>query len=321
MATGIIVNQLLIFSILIGMGAIAYWRKVISSEAKDNLAKIIINLTLPLLIFSTFSNMEYSPLLIRNGLIVFALAFLNFGILYGVGEFSSRVLGLPHKQRVVHSLHTMLGNTVFLGFPLLDALFPGGVGIFYGAMYEMASNIITFTFGIYKLDSESKRGGWRRLLNMNTGAILLGMVFLLLGIKLPQVIGIPFEMLGKTTTPLSMVYIGVMLASINIRKAIFQKSIFVLSFNKLLLIPTLLSLVYLLFFSYIGMPLSREAFFVLMLQTAMPCQTIMVVLAFTYKKDEILAAANLFVTTLISIISLPVVFYILELFWKLFITK
>lgn len=321
MATGIIVNQLLMFSILIGMGAIAYWRKIISPEAKDNLAKIIINLTLPLLIFSTFSNMEYSPLLIRNGVIVFAMAFLNFGVLYGVGEISSRLLGLPHKQRVVHSLHTMLGNTVFIGFPLLDALFPGGVGIFYGAMYEMASNIVTFTFGIYKLDSETSRGGWRRLLNMNTGAIMLGMVFLLLGLKLPQVIGIPFEMLGKTTTPLSMVYIGVMLASINIRKAISQKSIFVLSFNKLFFVPILLAAVYLLIFSLVGIPLSRESFFVLMLQTAMPCQTVLVVLAYTYKKDEILAAANLFVTTLISIVSLPVVFFFLDLFWKLFFTE
>lgn len=316
MATGIIVHQLLMFAILIGIGALAYWRKVISDEAKGSLARIIINLTLPLLIFSTFSNIDYDPKLIRNGVIVFSLAFVNFGVLYFVGNLSSRFLKLPHRQQVVHSLHTMLGNTVFVGFPLLDALFPGGIGIFYGAMYELASNAVTFTFSIYKLNKGEQKGGWKSLINMNTGAIALGIAFLLLGIKLPTVVGTPLELLGKTTSPLSMVYIGAMLASMNLRKAVFQKSIFVLSFNKLFFVPVLLSFLYLLIMRYLGFYLGQEAFFVLMLQAAMPCQTVMVVLAHQYGKDDVLAAANLFVTTLLSVVSLPLVYLALELFWN-----
>ena len=317
-ATEIIVRQLLIFGILIGIGAIGFWRKVISSVMKDSLARIVIDVTLPFLIFTTFTNMKYEPSLISNGLMVFVLAFVNLVILYGVGHLSSKFLGLSSAKQVVHTLHTMFGNIVFLGFPLLDALFPDGLGIFYGAVYQLASNTVTFTYGVFKLSKGSQRGGWRSLLNLNTAAILLGAIALAFSIKLPSVVSTPFEQLGRSTSPLSMVYIGAMLASMNIKKAVFQKSIFVLSLNKLLLAPMLIAFVYLAILSAIGIDISKVAFFVLILQAAMPCQTIVVVLSHRYNGDYVLAGANLFVTTLFSILSLPLIYLCLEWIWDYF---
>lgn len=318
MATEIIVRQLLIFGVLIAVGALGFWRKIISVEMKNSLARIVIDITLPFLIFTTFSNMKYEPDLIRNGLIVFVLVFVNLLVLYWVGSISSKLLRLDAPKRVVHTLHTMFGNIVFLGFPLLDALFPDGLGVFYGAVYQLASNSVTFTYGVYKLSRGSQRGGWRSLINVNTGAIFLGVLALVLSVKLPTVVSKPFELLGKSTSPLSMVYIGAMLASMNMRRALFQKSIFVLSFNKLILTPLLIGAAYLAVMGIIGVELSKVAFFVLILQAAMPCQTIIVVLSHRYNGDHMLAGANLFVTTLLSIFSLPLIYYCLDWLWEYF---
>ncbi|HCY00689.1 MAG TPA: hypothetical protein DG754_11170 [Bacteroidales bacterium] len=318
MATEIIVRQLLIFGVLIAVGALGFWRKIISVEMKNSLARIVIDITLPFLIFTTFSNMKYEPDLIRNGLIVFVLAFVNLLVLYWVGSISSKLLRLDAPKRVVHTLHTMFGNIVFLGFPLLDALFPDGLGVFYGAVYQLASNSVTFTYGVYKLSRGSQRGGWRSLINVNTVAIFLGVLALVFSVKLPMVVSKPFELLGKSTSPLSMVYIGAMLASMNMRKALFQKSIYVLSFNKLFFAPLLIGGAYLAVMGIIGVDLSKVAFFVLILQAAMPCQTIIVVLSHRYNGDHMLAGANLFLTTLLSIFSLPLIYYCLDWLWQYF---
>jgi predicted permease len=112
-----------------------------------------------------------------------------------------------------------------------------------------------------------------------------------------------------------MVYIGAMLASMNIRKAVLQASIYALAFNKLLLAPVLLGALYLFILNIIGIEISKVAFFVIMLQAAMPCQTIVVVLSHRYNGDHQLAGANLFVTTLLSIFTLPLVYYLLEWIW------
>jgi malate permease and related proteins len=103
----------------------------------------------------------------------------------------------------------------------------------------------------------------------------------------------------------------------NIRNTVKQASIYILSFNKLLLVPALLSVVYLLFFKLLGVQIGKEAFFVLILQAAMPCQTIVVVLSHRYNGDYQLAGANLFISTILSVATLPLIFYIVEQFWMM----
>ncbi len=315
MATEIIVKQLLVFGILIAIGAAGYWRKIITSEMKNNLARIVIDVTLPFLIFTTFANMDANPAIIRNGLLVFVLAFVNLLIFNLAGKLSSRLLGLKTPQATVHTLHLMFGNIVFLGFPLLDALFPNGVGVFYGAMYQLASNTITFTYGVYKLSAGTQKSGWKSLINPNTIALMLGAIVLLFAIPLPSFVGHSFRSLGQCTSPLSMIYIGAMLASMNIRSAVRQKSIYFLSLYKLILIPVVLAASYLAVLNLLGISISREALFVVVLQAAMPCQTIVVVLSHRYNGDHQLAGGNLFVTTLLSIFTLPLVFALVQWIW------
>ena len=312
MATGIIINQLLIFCLLMIVGAFAAKRKILNDESKDFLARIIIDITLPFLIFSTFSHLEFDIKLFKNGLFVFVLAFVNLGFLYLAGSLSSVAQKLHKPQAMVHTLHTMFGNIVFLGFPLFDALFPNGIGVFYAAVYQLASNSLTFTYGIYRLSSGTQKSGWKSLLNANTGAIVLGGLILISGFHLPKFVGDAFSGLGKCTSPLSMVYIGALLAGMNIRKSFKTVSVFIISMNKLLIVPLILGFTYILLIRWLHLEIAREAFFVLVMQAGMPCQTIIVVMTRRYGGDYHLAASNLLVSTLFSIITLPLLYLMLE---------
>lgn len=312
MATAIIINQLLIFGLLMIVGAIASKHKILNDESKDFLARFIIEVTLPFLIFSTFSHLEFDVKLFKNGLFVFFFAFVNLLFLYLIGTLSSRIQRLEAPQAMVHTLHTMFGNIVFLGFPLFDALFPGGIGVFYAAVYQLASNTLTFTYGIYRLSSGTQKSGWKSLLNANTGAIILGSLVLISRLELPKFIVDAFSGLGKCTSPLSMVYIGALLAGMNIKKAFKIVSVFIISFNKLIIIPILLGFLYILAIKIFHLEIDKIALFVLIMQAGMPCQTIIVVMTRRYGGDYHLAASNLFVSTLFSIITLPLLYFFLE---------
>jgi predicted permease len=312
MGSAIIIHQLLIFGVLMVVGALGSYFEIIKDEAKDFLSRFIIDITLPCLIFSTFAKIEGNSSLLINGAIVFGFTFINLAVALATGTISSKLQGLNPASTTVHSLHTMFGNIVFLGYPLFDALFPGGVGIFYAAAYQLASNSITFTYGIYRLSSGQKKSGLKSLLNINTFALLIGFSITAFGIKIPTFLIDALSGLGKATSPLSMVYIGALLMGIGIRQSVKHKSIYILSFNKLILLPILLGFGYLWIFKAFNLHVSREAFVVLVMQMAMPCQTIIVVMSRRYGGNYQLAAGNLFVSTILSIATLPAIFFYLN---------
>ncbi|MGD9976329.1 MAG: AEC family transporter [Bacteroidales bacterium] len=311
MGTEIILGQLLIFGILMLVGAVASWFKLINDDGKDILSRIIIDITLPFLILGTFIRLDSNSAMLMNGLMVFGFTFFNLGLLYLLGTASSSLQKLSPADSTIHTLHTMFGNIVFLGFPLFDALFPGGVGVFYAASYQLASNAITFTYGVYRLSAGNNKSGLKSLINVNTGALVLGFTTMIFGIKVPRLVIDSFSSLGKCTSPLSMVYIGALLAGLNIKSIIKTWSIYILSINKLILAPLLLGLTYLGINRFFNLGLSIEAFVVLVMQASMPCQTIVVVMSRRYGGNHQLATGNLFITTLLSIFTLPLIYLFL----------
>jgi len=315
MATNIILNQLFILGVLALVGAMATKARILTNETKDTLARIIIDVTLPFLIFSTFSRLEFDIRLIGNGLVVSALALVNLGFLFLLGSLSSHILHLNRQQGTIHTLHTMFGNIVFLGFPLFDALFPGGIGVFYAALYQLASNTVTFTYGIYRLSSGAQKSGLKSLLNVNTGALLLGIVVMVSRIQLPKPLMDAFSGLGKCTSPLSMVYIGALLDGMNFKNPIKTGSVYLLALNKLVIAPLVLGFSIMFLLKSLGIEIAREAFFVLVMQAGMPCQTIVVVMTRRYGGDYQLATSNLFITTIMSVLTLPFVYLFLNGIW------
>lgn len=308
MGTGIILNQLLILGILIVFGVIFAKCGIITENMKEALSRIIIDVTLPFLILSTFVKMEFTHDLLWNSGLVILLTLANLAFLHLMGAVSSRLLKLNIPDTTVHTLHTMFGNIVFLGFPILDALFPNGVGVFYGAVYQLASNTITFTYGIYKLSAGTQKSGIKSLLNLNSGALAIGILIMALGIELPTQLTSSLSSIGKCTSPLSMIYIGALLAGMNFSKTLKRPSVYAISMNKLIIAPLILAFVYHGIINWLGLNFSHEAFIVVVMQAAMPCQTIVVVMSKRYGGSFDLATANLFVSTLLSIVTLPLLY-------------
>ncbi len=131
-------------------------------------------------------------------------------------------------------------------------------------------------------------------------------------IKLPVFLSKSLGGLGDTTIYLSMLYIGAMLASMNWKKAIASGQAYLLSFNKLILVPVLSLGLYLIMFRLFSFKLDEPAASVIILESAMPCMANIVVLAKIYGADDKQATENVFISTILSIISLPVIYYLIS---------
>lgn len=314
MPFGTIIQQILILGILALTGVFAVRFNVLSVSAKEVIEKLVFYITLPLMIITKLSTLEFSPIILQNGIFVIVMTYIIILVQILVGSFVAKLLKLEASKAVIHTLHTFLGNIVFLGFPLLDALFPGGEAILYAALYQLTMNTVLWTWGIGKLDQKTPGRKLKKLLNPNTIALVSGLLLMGLHIPIPEIAMASLGGLGKTTLYLAMLYIGILLSETAVWQSLKQTDTLILSLNKLLILPIGLLLGLQWIIEFAGIPVNQLALSVVIIEAAMPCMTILVILAKRYGANDLKAMENFVVSTILSIITLPLVIYIIHQF-------
>lgn len=309
MESKIVLTQIAILAVVVVIGAIAAKFRVFNSESKDVLSKVIFNISLPLMLFTNFFRMEATPRLIANSLTVLVITAGVILFLLLIGWLSVRLYGLKDAEAAVFKAHSMFGNTIFLGFPLITALF-GVEGLLYASMYQLVSTIMMWTIGVVIL-SHGRGVSWKasllRVVNPNTIATVLGILCFLLSVRLPSVILRPMTDLGAANTWLSMLYIGAMLVFSNVGGMLRRKSLYLISLNRLIISPFLLISLFHIAATVTGFIPDKVALSVIILQASMPCMATVVIMAKEFGSDDSLAVGNVFVSTIFSILTLPLV--------------
>ncbi|MFO7939991.1 MAG: AEC family transporter [Bacteroidales bacterium] len=314
----VIITQILILSFLAVIGAIAARFRIINQEVKNSIAKLVFNITLPLLIFSSVTKITLNNNILVNSLFVFIGGAVMITLLFASGEINRRILRLKGGSANVHVIHTMFGNVAFLGYPLFSALFPNGEGLFYAVIYHFTQDVFIWTLGVVLFQKGKNmplKEKLSHLLNPNTIAFAIGLLVVFSGLRLPELIRTPLAGMGQTTIYLAMMYVGAVLYQQPV-KGIFSKgSVYLLGVTKMLIIPWIFLAILVVLKNYMGIAFSREATIVLLMQGAMPCMTMIVVLAKRFESDDILATQNFFITSLMSLLTLPLVFESINFFY------
>lgn len=314
----IISEKVAILGLLTFIGYVSSKSGWLGKEVKEGLQKLIFNLTLPVMIFTVIAGFEYSGELLGNGLAVFLLTYPFLALQYLLGAATAAIFRLPPQKRSVYVLHTTFGNVVFLGYPLIHALFPDTPALFYAAVYHLAQMTVIWTWGIYRLDSKGSgnyHANLKKLFNPNTIAFVAGFGFMVADISLPAVVNQTFSGIGDSTLYLSMIYIGMLVAGIRPVIKDFGPDVIMLNLNKLIIAPLLVFLICVAIVQFTSLELSSTAVGAMVLQTAMPCMAIMVILAKNYGADEKAAMVNIFTTTIAGLFTLPFIYWLFLTFW------
>lgn len=309
MQTNIIISQIFILAVVVVIGSIAAKVRVLTYETKDMLSKVIYNISLPMMLFTNFLKLDATPRLLANSFTVLAVTGFIIMFMLVVGWLTTRLFKIEGREAAVFRTHSMFGNTIFLGFPLIDALY-GAEGLLYASMFQLVSTIIMWTVGVLVITyghGTSWRKSIMKVINPNTIATLLGLVFFLLSIKLPAIVVTPLAETGSANTWLSMLYIGAMLTFADVGGMLRKKSLYILSFNRLIFVPAILISVFFLVSALLGAAPDKMVSAVILLEISTPAMASVVIMAKELGADDHLAVGNVFVSTILSVVTLPVV--------------
>ncbi|MCX7714979.1 MAG: AEC family transporter [Clostridia bacterium] len=308
-----ILNSIVILAITMAVGYFAVKINYISQEVKNAISKIIVRITLPILVITSLTKVELSREKILNSLILIGIAFIAIAVMYLIGTLFSKLFKLPKATAIVHQCMSAFGNVIFLGYPLIQALF-GAEGLFYAALYAFANDLFVWTLGIYKLsalkDGAQKSGNLKNLVNPATIAFCISFIMMTFGLKFKGALGDALSGIGGTTTYLSMIFIGGTLASVKLGELYKRISLVVMAIFKMIVVPVIM--IFVLKF----VPIDYAIKSILILQVAMPSQTLLAVLTTEYGGDILYAAEGIFITTVTSLATLPAIYYLMTVLWQ-----
>ncbi len=197
--------------------------KLVGSDGISNFAKLLMYVCSPMLVIYSFLNIDFSWALV--GKMVFAFFFAIGIMVLFVVIFSQIFKKKSTDARYrIYTLATVFPNCAFMGVPILEAVLPNyPEALAFSVMFSMALNISAWTIGSYVITGDKKYIGVKKvLINPQVFALLVAIPLFAFGIKLPVKLDSMVTLLGKMTTPLCMIIMGMRLASTPI-KGIFTR--------------------------------------------------------------------------------------------------
>lgn len=293
-------TMLKLFLLLI-LGFVLFKCHIFDEYTNKKISALIVSVASPMLIISSIAGVEGS-----NKSIVFLM--IGAGILMYIGfiilgKIINRIFPFPKKDWPVYECMVVFANTGFMGYPVLLDVF-GQEAVFYASLIHMAFNFFVYTYAIMCLtkgdDSEFKLN-FKQLLTPGIILIFVGIFIYLFDIQLPSVLMDTINSVGSLTAPLSMMMIGSSLAVYPIKDSFTDWRSYVFAFVRLMIVP------------FVTMIMCRllhiDAYYanITIITNAMPVGSMVLMLATQYNANVKIVTRNIVVSTLLSVITIPIV--------------
>ncbi len=293
--------QIAILFSMVLIGLVIGKCKIVSPGFTKDVSHFLLAAPLPCMIFNSM-NIPFSKDRAQDILIMLAL---GAGILVAFILLSKpivRLMGVKDAKKIpIYRFSLAFSNFGFMGLPVCEALF-GSDGVMFCAIFGICLNAAYFTYG----DPLFARASGRRdpltlkkcLTPVNIGT-LLGLLVFFFSIPVPEVVTEITHMMGEITSPMAMIVVGFVLGGSSFRHMLRNGRVYLFCLIRLILIPLAVYLVLTLF----GLDgLMRAIPFTV---AAMPSAANMLVLCERHECDSMEAAQVIFVSTLLSMLTIP----------------
>ncbi|MEL7608339.1 MAG: AEC family transporter [Bacillota bacterium] len=300
-----VIEQILILLLACVIGIIAYRAGVFEAGTTRKLADIVINITMPCMIVGTVTSGQET---MSAGDVL--SAFWPMCLVYVIG--AAAALALAYLTRVkkeqfgTYAFMVIFPNVGFMGFPVVLSLF-GERAATYLALMQIPFSLLAYTLGVYLLAGKHAfcKDLWRTLLSPALVSPVIGILMYLLGIRLPAFIDGALDLIGRSTTPLAMIVMGASIAAMSIKSIRNLWRIALAGIVRLLAVPVLVWL------ALRGLVKDDLLLGVITVLMAMPCATNTTFMSIKYGGDQELAAQGVFLSTVLSAVTIPLLIYLL----------
>lgn len=304
----IVLNQIGIFFILILVGVICVKVKLLNGDSLVTVSKLVMRVALPALIFVNTADGATRQGLFESLLIV-PIAAAGYVVLHLLSGLLIRIFRLTGDRAKVFRAIVMFGNVGFMGIPLVLALYPESA-MLYISLYTIVDQGLFWTYGVSLTKPALREGeqkapfslkGLKNLLSPALLAILLATALVLIGIRLPRVVISALDKLAGASMPMSLIYIGGMLAMTDVRRVLKCRELYAEILLKMLVVPIAAFVV----MKLLGIPGDMAGTMTFLL--GLPAINVVAMLAKTNGSDGEYAVCAVMLTTIACLLTLPLV--------------
>lgn len=288
-------------------GFAAVKAKLIKPESISAFAVILMYVCSPCLtVYSVNEVPVYTTDLILQIVGFFLISLAAQAIMLGLAFLVLRKKYDDVKYRV-YNVATSFGNCAFMGVPLLQAIFPDNPNVtILSVSYLLGMNIFGWTIASAMITRDKKHiKPWKAILNPAAIAMIICIPFFFTEWRLPAKVADIFTLMGKMSTPMCMLIMGMRLATVKPKSLFCTPSQYVIVVVKQLIFPFigLLLIWFLPFDTYV-----KYSMFIL---SAAPIASVVLNFAEMLGEGQENAANLVLLGTVSSIVTLPVMTLIL----------
>lgn len=303
----------IIFAMIV-IGFVCSKTKMLPFESNKYLIMLIMNITSPCLLITSIAGKELTDSTIAATVQMLAASLIYFiaGMFAAVGL--AKLIRAPKEDTGLYSMIITCRNTGFMGFPVTKAAY-GNDGLFMIVLNNIIMNMYIYSAGILQMNIGGRRERLdlkqtlRSMANMCSFAALAGIILLFTGIKIPSFINDLITPIGDATIPVSMLVLGIQLAESDLKKAMLNRKLLLVTFISLIIWPVVT------FLAVNWLPLDVYVKAMLVYASAFPTMVMIVVIAASEKKNTQFAAEAVALTTMFSVITLPAATVLLTMYY------
>jgi hypothetical protein len=288
--------EMLVILFAIALGYLADKLHYLDQAVDQKISKLLLNVIMPALIVSSVITGDNLPDA-SQVLDILKVAMVFYGTEALFVLIVPRLLGGTPGQQGVWRFGLAFPNMAFIGYPVVVAMF-GQEALFYAVILVLPFNLISYTLGPLMLSGAGKFR-WQQLVSPCVVSAVIALVLALTGLRPPALIGEMLSFVGDVTVPLSLLMVGSLLASLPARQVLAVPRLWGFAVIRLLVMPVVLCLLLRL------LGTDTMTLNVSVVQMAMPMAINGNILSMEYGGDTECMAQATFLTTLASIVTIP----------------
>lgn len=279
--------------------------KAVTTDNLPALSKILMYVCQPCLTLYTFNDVDFTPKLFKNLLLFLLVITIVQLIMIGAFFLIFRKKQADVRYRI-YTIASTFGNCAFFGVPILEALLPNTDAVVFTNMYFVSMSVLGWTVASAVITHDKKYISLKKII-FNPAIIIMAVALplFILKIKLPGQLYNAVSIVGKMTTPLCMIIMGIRLGSMSFKRIFSRKMQYAIVAVKQMIFPLLaLGAAYLIpWEGYI-----RQTMFIL---ACCPVASMILMFAELLGEGQEDASNMLLIGTMFSVVTMPVMLLIL----------
>ena len=297
----IVSQQLFVFAAYFCLGIVCIKFKIFDKASLNALSKFIINITIPATILcNILSGPDRNDLI--TALPIFVIYLASFLLLFFLNFMIVKLFRFETKKENIYKALATFSNAGFMGIPLILSLFKER-GAILMSLCMVIDQVMLWTLGV-KLTSNTKIStsqNLKKFINPALISIFISLLGVSLNFKVPVSLQLLLKPVGAMTPVLSLLYIGGLCCYSDIKKYFNCFEIYMIIIFKMIIFPVTI------WFTLQHCPIPTDIIKTVVLLTSLPSMTSIAILAKKYENHDEYAIAVVLITTLASLVTVPLV--------------